>query len=264
MLRSTLFLTLLATASFVWSAEHPLGPVECAGTYRHHLQGVCTDGKEAIFWSFTTQLVKTDLSGAVSKQIEVGNHHGDACYADGKVYVAVNFGSFNRPAGKADSWVYVYAADDLALLAKHPTPEAVHGAGGMESHDGKFFVVSGLPPGFNENYVYEYDGNFQFVKKHVLASDYTLMGIQTVAFADGQWWFGCYGKPAILLKADAALEKVERFEFDCSLGIVPLGDDQFLVARGANSKEKGCTGRLVLAKADGKQGLRLVGDKAKK
>jgi hypothetical protein len=81
-------------------------------------------------------------------------------------------------------------------------PELVHGAGGMAWYDGKFIIVGGLPPGVNENYAYEYDENFRFVKRHVIASGYTLMGIQTIAQADGAWWFGCYGKPAVLLRAD--------------------------------------------------------------
>ena len=36
--------------------------VTCEGTYQHHLQGICAD-KDAIYWCFTTQLVKTDLDG---------------------------------------------------------------------------------------------------------------------------------------------------------------------------------------------------------
>ena len=95
--------------------------VECAGTYPHHLQGICTDDDNALFWSFTTQLVKTDRLGTVLKQVPVGNHHGDLCHHDGRIYVAVNFGNFNDPDGNADSWVYVYDADDLSLIAKHET-----------------------------------------------------------------------------------------------------------------------------------------------
>lgn len=256
----TLCLTLLLTAAPLTAplAAAEFEPVRCDGTYPHHLQGVCGDDGEALFWSFTTRLVKTDRAGKVLQQIEVGNHHGDCCYLGGKVYVAVNFGRFNHPEGMADSWVYVYDARDLKLLAKHHTPEVFHGAGGIASHDGKFLVVGGLPPGIEENYAYEYDRDFRFVKKHALPSGNTRMGIQTAAFADGHWWFGCYGSPATLLKADAKLEKVERFEFDCSLGIVPLGKERFLVARGPCVKDTGCTGRLILAEADEKRGLRLV------
>lgn len=232
--------------------------VVCEGAYPHHLQGVCTDERDAIFWSFTTKLVKTDVNGTVVKQVDVANHHGDLCFHKGKVHVAVNLGKFNDPKGNADSWVYVYDAGDLSLLAKHQTPEVFQGAGGIAFHDGKFLVVGGLPEGVKENYAYEYDTGFKFVKRHALASGFTLMGIQTAAFADGHWWFGCYGDPRILLKADVSLQKVERFEFDCSLGIVPVDGIKFLVARGTSSKEKGCTGRLLPAEADKERGLKLV------
>jgi hypothetical protein len=241
-------------------------PVTCEGSYPHHLQGVCTNDKDSIFWSFTTKLVKTDRTGKVVKQVDVANHHGDLCFHNGRVYVALNLGKFNDPKGNADSWVYVYDASDLSFLAKHKTPEVFHGAGGIAVHDGKFLVVGGLPDAVNENYVYEYDGDFKFVKKHTLTNGHTHLGIQTSTFGDGHWWFGCYGRPKpdtapstppILLKADASLKKVERFEFDCSLGIVPVGDGKFLVARGGSTKDKGHTGRLVLAVPDKKTGLKL-------
>lgn len=256
---------ILLTATAAIAADFQ--PVTCEGTYSHHLQGVCTDENDSIFWSFTTKLVKTDRSGKVVKQVDVANHHGDLCFHKGKVYVALNLGKFNDPKGNADSWVYVYDAGDLSLLAKHKTPEVFHGAGGIAFHDGKFLVVGGLPDDVNENFLYEYDTDFKFVKKHALAGGHTHLGIQTATFADGHWYFGCYGRPKsdtapstppILLKADATLKKVERFEFDCSLGIVPVGDGKLLVARGGSTKDKGHTGLLVLAVADKERGLKLV------
>jgi len=111
----------------------------------HHLQGLCVDGLGNIFWSFTTELVKTNFAGKVLVKIPVGNHHGDLCYHEGKVFVAVNFGDFNNPEGKADSWVYVYDAAKLLLIAKHQTPEVTFGAGGIACHAGKYIVVGGLP-----------------------------------------------------------------------------------------------------------------------
>ncbi len=124
-------------------------------------------------------LVKTGIDGKLLKKIPVANHHGDPCFQDGKLYVAVNLGKFNDPQGNADSWVYVYNAGDLSFEARHPVQEVFHGAGGIGFQDGRFFVVGGLPMGIEENYVYEYDPGFRFVKKHVVKSGHTLLGIQT-------------------------------------------------------------------------------------
>jgi hypothetical protein len=261
MIRSIPLLLLISAVASTLAGEPEAAfhAVECEGSYPHHLQGVCTNERDAIYWCFTTKLVKTDRGGKVLKQIDVGNHHGDLCFHDGKVFVAVNFGKFNDAEGNADSWVYVYDADDLALLSKHATPEVIFGAGGIAYGDGKFVVVGGLPERFKGNSVYEYDANFKFVKQHRLKTLATLMGIQTAAFADGHWWFGCYGDPTILLKeVEAFSTKGERLEFDCSLGIVPLGGGKFLVGRDKSSKDKGHTGRLVMAETDNERGLKLV------
>jgi len=237
-------------------AESPFHSVSCKETYRHHLQGVCTNEKDGVYWSFTTTLVKTDPNGKVLKSIPVDNHHGDLCYHDDKLYVAVNLGRFNDPQGNADSWVYVYNAGDLSFLAKHKTPEVFHGAGGIAFHDKSFVVVGGLPEGVEENYAYEYDPEFKFFKKHIIKSGYTRLGIQTATFANGHWWFGCYGEPKILIKTDAQFRFVGKYKFDCSLGIVGTGDGTFLIGTGGGSGEQR-TGSVVIATADAKNGLVL-------
>jgi hypothetical protein len=251
----TLLPLLMATA---WlRAEQPLvlQPVACEGHYPRHVQGVCTNGKDAIYWSWTVAMVKTDLKGRILKQVPAADHHGDLCYHDGRVYVAVNLGKFNQPAGKADSWVYVYDAETLTEVAKHPVPELVHGAGGMEFHEGRFFIVGGLPGDVKENYVYEYDASFKFLKRHVLESGHTHLGIQTVAFADGAWWFGCYGNPKELVRADASFKVTGKWAFDAAYGIVPLGKGEFLIARNVVEKGKGDKAWLVKARADGEKGM---------
>ena len=230
--------------------------VTCEGTYQHHLQGICADN-EAIYWCFTTQLVKTDLNGKLLKKVQVAYHHGDLCFHDGRLYVAVNLGKFNDPKGNADSSVYVYEASDLSFVTRHETQEVFHGAGGIGIHNGRFFVVGGLPDGVDENYVYEYDGDFKFLKKHVIPSGHTHLGIQTATFANDRWWFGCYGDPKILLVTDAEFQMKGRYEFDCSLGIVGLPDGRFLSASGNCEKDKGCTGTARIAVADEKLGLRI-------
>ncbi len=231
------------------------GQVRCEGDYRHHLQGVCTNEIDTIYWSFTTDLVMTGPGGKVRKSVPVANHHGDLCFHDGLVYVAVNLGRFNDPAGNADSWVYVYEAETLELKAKHATPEVFHGAGGMGVRDGHFFVVGGLPDGVQENCVYEYDADFQFQKKHVIRSGWTQLGIQTAAWHDGTWWFGCYGSPKILLTTDADFELTGRYEFDASLGIVGTGPGKLLAAKGPRTKDKRCLGSLHPVRPDRENGL---------
>jgi hypothetical protein len=239
------------------TASAQFKPVACDGVYPRHVQGVCTNGKDAIYWSWTTELVKTDVDGRVLKKVEALNHQGDLCYHDGKIYVAVNLGKFNQPAGMADSWVFVYDADSLAELSRHPVPELVHGAGGMAWNGNRFLIIGGLPPGTDENYLYEYDAQLKFVKRHVLDSGYTLMGIQTVEYADGSWWFGCYGKPTVLLRADDQFRLTGRWTFNASVGIIHLGGDRFLVAENTVEKGVGNRARLRAARADAKAGLVL-------
>ena len=232
-------------------------------TYQYHLQGVCLDGTgDAIYWSFTTDLVKTDRAGKVVADLEVANHHGDLCFHDGVIYVAVNLGRFNDPKGNADSWVYCYDAKTLKFLSKHATPEVFHGAGGIGFRDGKFYVVGGLPEGVDENYVYEYDIAFQFQRRHVIASGWTRLGIQTATWHDNAWWFGCYGSPKILLKTDAEFKMQGRFEFDASLGIVGVAPGQLLVAKGPRTPGKRCLGLVHPAVPEADDGLRIVAAEA--
>jgi hypothetical protein len=238
----------------------PFHAVQCDGAYPKHLQGICTNDLDAIYWSFTTVLVKTDSNGRILQKVSVADHHGDLCYHDGKVFVAVNLGQFNLPAGRADSWIYVYDGNSLVEMARHKVPELVHGAGGIAFQGGRFFVVGGLPAGIEENYVYEYDASFAFQQRHVVATGYTLMGIQTIAYIDDCWWFGCYGNPRVLVKADKQFKVLGKWNIDCSLGIAAVSTGQILIARGAVEKNKGYSARLVLAIADDEKGLRFIDD----
>lgn len=252
--------TLLLLPSETVVAEEFSGsvPIECEGDYDGHLQGVATDGDSGIFWSFTTRIVRTDAKGKVQASVEADNHQGDLCYHEGKLYVAVNLGRFNDPEGNADGWIYVFDPKTLKLLEKHAVPEVFHGAGGMDVRDGHFFVVGGLPDGVEENYVYEYDEEFRFVKKHVLASGWTHLGIQTAAWHGDSWWFGCYGSPAILLKADADFQNIERYECNVSLGVVGIAPGKFLVAEGPRTAEGRHRGILRLAVPDSEIGLKRI------
>ncbi|MCA9034660.1 MAG: hypothetical protein KDA91_05995 [Planctomycetaceae bacterium] len=227
--------------------------VNCEGRYQHHLQGFCLDAN-AVYWSFTTTLVKTDRHGKLLHKVPVDNHHGDVCLHEGRLYVAVNLGQFNHPDGKADSWVYVYDASDLRFISRHECQQVFHGAGGIAWFRDHFFVVGGLPDAVEENYVYEYDGAFNFIRKHVIQSGHTHLGIQTATCRNGQWFFGCYGDPKILLVTDSQFRLLGRFEFDCSLGVATDGDALF-AASGKCSGE-GCGGNIRAVVQDDSRGLR--------
>lgn len=229
--------------------------VECEGAYPRHLQGVATDGGGAIFWSWTDALVKTDAGGKVLAKVAVASHHGDLCVQSGRVYVAVNLGKFNEAPGKADSWVYVYDAGTLEFVAKHAVPEVVHGAGGMAYGDRKFIVVGGLPPEVGENYLYEYDGEFRFVERHVVASGPTDKGIQTITFGNGAWWCGCYGRT--LLRADKEFAFTGRWAFDAAVGLQALPDGRFLIGKNVAEKGVGNRGSVRIAREDAGKGLMI-------
>lgn len=55
--------------------------------------------------------MKTDFTGKVLAAVSVVRHHGDLCVHDGKVYVAVNLTSFNRPCPPGKNFVCEYAPD---------------------------------------------------------------------------------------------------------------------------------------------------------
>jgi len=216
--------------------------VLCEGKYAGHLQGVCRGEGGDFFWSFTRALVKTNPQGKVLKKIPVADHHGDVCLVNGKVYCAVNFGAFNHPEGRADNWIYVYAARDLKLLAKHKVPQVKHGAGGIAERKGRFMVVGGLPEGVPENYVYEYDKDFKFIKRHVIKSGWTRLGIQAATFAQGHWWFACYG--SVLLKVTPEFEVVGKYNFNCGYGVLPGPDNEQLYCADGKSVDGAWDGHV--------------------
>lgn len=249
-------IVLAAFANVLLLTNPCMGQVVCPGEYGGHLQGITIDKNKAIYWSFTTDLVKTDAKGKLLIKTTVPTHHGDLTYHDGHIYVAVNLGEFNKEQGYAKSWVYVYDANNLNLVSRFNIPEVVHGAGGIEYHNTSFYVVGGLPKGHHENYIYEYDSDFKFQSKLIIKSGYTLMGIQTACFAQGFWWFGCYGETPELIKTRESFKLIGKYDFDCALGICQFSDDILLIGRKPGTQNR--RGQVLFATQDEKRGLTIV------
>lgn len=216
------------------------GEVFCEGTFKNHLQGIAADDNNNLYWSFTVTLVKTDAQGKELAKVDTPWHSGDLTWHAGKVYMAVANGRWNTEGGGAHSFIHIHDGQTLALLAKHPIPEVIYGAGGVEYHGGRFFVVGGLPKGYQENYVYEYTDTFQFVKRHVIQSGYTHVGIQTICCGDdGTWLFGFYHDKAGTLRTDGAFTLLGKHAFDTAIGIARTSEKGVFWVAATKQNEQG-------------------------
>ncbi len=241
MKRTCIIAALLVSAPLAFAE-----PIHCPGAYDGHLQGIAVDAEGNIYWSFTVALVKTNAEATLLREIGVPSHHGDLWVEGDRLYAAVNHPAVNKKPGQRDSWIFAYSTEDLSLVWKKAVPEVVSGAGGLAMRNGHFHVVSGrLLKSSDENHVYEYDAGGAFIKRHLLESGHTYLGIQTMAYADGTWWFGCYGRPPETLRARDDLSFEERFGYDCSMGIAPVPGGGFYIGRGERNEDRKYAGWLI-------------------
>lgn len=238
--------TYLVSALLLFALSAFAEDIHCPGAYDGHLQGIAVDAHGSIYWSFTVALVKTASDGTLLQQIVVPGHHGDLWVEGDMVYVVFNQPASNGEPGARDSWICAYKTDDLSSVWKKEVPEVVRGAGGLAMHNGHFFVVSGrLWKGHDESYVYEYDGDCVFLKRHLLRIGNNHLGIQTMAYADGAWWFGCYGNPPKTVHANEDFSIEREFDYDCSLGIAPAPGGGFYIGHGKRNEERKNVGWLI-------------------
>ena len=115
-----------------------------------------------------------------------------------------------------------------------------------------------MPDGVDENYVYEYDSDFKFLKKHIIKSGHTHLGIQTETFAHDRWRFDCYGDPKVMLVTDADFQMKDRYKIDCSLGVEGLSGGRLMVGSGRCENGKGCLGIVQTAFPDEEVGFKIV------
>lgn len=245
MRRILFFVLTAAVAAGCRAVVPPAEKIACGGEYGGHLQGVATDGTH-LYWSFTRQIVKTDLTGKPLVVRDAPGHQGDLCVKDGVVYVAVNRGRFNYEDG-AVSEVMAYDAGSLEPAGVWTLPEMVHGAGGMTWRGERFFVVGGLPATHECNYIYEYTADFKFVKRHDLPTGFTLMGIQTAAYEDGRFLFGiygCHGNPGGVIEVDDDFSGFVSYTGEGCVGILRLDGHYYVGVVGRNPETRGHLGQI--------------------
>ena len=240
----------LAASFIVRAAPKDAGSIVCEGKYGGHLQGTDAVGTN-IWWSFTRKLVRTDLSGKVFATQNAPRHQGDLCVKGDTLYVAVNRGRFNTYTGGVS---FVMSYDAMTLKPKKTWKlDMPYGAGGMTWKGDRFYVIGGLPPTEARNYVHEYDSDFRLIKRHVLETGYTVLGIQTAAFVDEEFLFGIYGgdgNPSGTLRCSPDLSSFRRYVGKGAIGYATIGGRLYTAStHSVGTTKKDWTG--VLQPADG-------------
>ena len=235
-----------AASIIAYAAPEGAGSIVCEGKYGGHLQGTDAAGTN-IWWSFTKTLVRTDLSGKVLASQDAPSHQGDLCVKGDTLYVAVNRGRFNTYTGGVS---YVMSYDAMTLKPKKTwTLDMPYGAGGMTWKDDRFYVIGGLPPTETRNCVHEYDSDFRLIKRHVLETGYTVLGIQTAAFMDGEFLFGIYGgdgNPSGTLRCSPDLSSFRRYVGRGSIGYAKIGGHTYTATTpSVHTTKKNWTGTLI-------------------
>lgn len=211
----------------------------CEGVYPHHLQGFAADD-EAIYWSFTSVLMKSDLTGKKILEVNVPSHHGDCCVVDGKLYVATHL---NWPQKERTSWVYVYNCQDLRFVKRFSMSEVDDaGVDGITFHDGFFYVCIGKEPDDKTPYnqVFKMTQDFELVEKIQVPGE-TIYGIQACSWANGFFWLGTYGKTGTI-QCDTHWNVVACHKIDMSVGVCEFspgheGEPRLMVAQHRRENE---------------------------
>ncbi len=225
----SLALALLSTCSNLIAAE----TIHCNGEFRHHLQGFAADDN-AIYWSFTSVLLKTDKTGKPILRCDVASHHGDCCIHDGKLYVAVD----RKFAGAKDEeyFIYVYDCHDLAFMRRIPVLEGGGGVDGIVFVKGFFYLAEGKPRDSEQpfNRVHKFTPDFQQKVTTFKVPGKTSYGVQAMTYAGGWFWLGTYGLGTI--QADEDFRVVAERLLGGSVGIYPLppsekGEVRLMIAK---------------------------------
>ena len=203
--------------------------IQLQGEYKFHLQDVWRDG-DFLFWAHTTQLIKTDLSGKIVAQADVGDHHAGIEVRDGKVYVAVCV-SQTKTGGKTlpDSrvTVKVYDAATLKRLEEHVTDVNDRSGSLAILDDGTFLVGCLRPPDITKTQVrfHHLDKDFKLIKSYVLDNVPVKLGIETIKRHGDFYYLSMYlDRAPLCLKLDKDFKEVARYRLNGTYGLIFDGD----------------------------------------
>ena len=238
-----IIISLLLTFAFVANAVE-FKEVKLPGKFYDHLQGFAI-GNGKIYWSQTSILLRTDEKGNIERVIDAPGHHGDCCFHDGKLYVAVNLGKFNTK-DKAKNEVWVYDAD-LNFLEIYPLPFLEGGLGGIEYYNGSFYCVGGIDASEKEFKICKVSKDFKLEKEYFIPVENTFLGVQTILRTQGRFLLGCYLKPnttprLFTFECDDNFNVIKRHKINTSCGMAAIQNSDgcnILVAKtGWDNKSK--------------------------
>lgn len=218
------------------------------GKIRGHLQGVCAY-KNNLYCVTNYELIKTDKKCNILKRIRLKKepprliHGGDPCIVDGKIYVPYCAERFNKPAEteKSDNFVQVYDSN-LNYIKTYHIPQVKYGAGTITYADGHFFVSGGK--GFYQSGVdlFEYDKEFNLIKKHQL-NIISRQGIQTLNYDGKDFWIGIYEKTSKTYKLSRDFKNITYYNFYSAMGLLILNDGKILIS--SRNQEKGLSAYVI-------------------
>lgn len=210
-----LFIIALMTNQLLRANE----PIVCQGESISHVQGVSADD-DAIYWSFATDLFKTDHLGKVLFHRKVPHHHGDCCLKDGKLYVSV----VQRKGEKTIPEIFVYNSKNLDLLQKISiAADLPKGSDGIVFANGHFYISEGKgSPDVKTPYnrIHQFTSDFKHLKVFKVTGE-TIYGIQAMTFAHGSFWLGTYGK-LHTIQTDSEFNIIARHKLDVAIGVYPI------------------------------------------
>ena len=140
--------------------------------------------------------------------------------------------------------VKVYSTEDLSLLREHNVPEVRGFPGGIDHHEGHFYIAEGTRSKIFPE-VYKYDKDFSHVKTFTIPL-HLHIGIQTIGRFNSAWWLGMYdpAHPTLMLDDEFHVLATRR-DLLTAYGVKDWSADTVITGV-SRSRDKNYMGKAVL------------------